>query len=47
MWFGSPLYVWYSANLCIFEKVQPIIAQLDPVIFAFWQKNEEKLIIIT
>ena len=32
--FGSPLRVLYSANLCFFEKLQPIIAQLDPVLFA-------------
>ena len=32
--FGSPLRVLYSANLCFFDKLQPIIAQLDPVLFA-------------
>ena len=46
MEFGSPLYVWDTANLCFFDNFQPVIAQFDPVVFAFWQKKEKKRIII-
>ena len=42
MEFGSPLYVWDTANLCFFDNFQPVIAQFDPVVFAFWQKKEKK-----
>ena len=39
MQFGSPLYAWDSANLCFFDKLQAIVAHVNPVIFAFWQKK--------
>ena len=47
MQFDSPLYIWDSANLCFFDKLQPIIAQFNLATFAFWQKKEKKCIIIT
>ena len=40
MKFGSPFCVLYSANLCFCEKLQPIIAQFDPFLFASWQKKK-------
>ena len=43
MYFGPPLYVWDSANLYFFDKLQPIIAQFNPVILAFWQKKEKNV----
>ena len=43
--------VWLSAlcfiQLCFSDKLQPNIAQFDPVLFASWQKKEKKLTIIT
>ena len=46
MWFDSPFCVLYSVSLCFFDKLQPIIAQFDLFLFAYWQKKEKKLTII-
>ena len=42
----SPLCVLYIVSLCFFDKLQPIIAQFDLVLFASWHKKEKKLTII-
>ena len=33
IWMSIPKFL-YSASLCFFDKLQPIIAQFDPVLFA-------------
>ena len=39
--FTSPFCVLYSVGLCFFDKLQPIIAQFDLVLFGSLQKKEE------
>ena len=31
----------FRANLCLFDKLQPILAQFDPALFVSWQKNKK------
>ena len=46
MLFGSLFCVLYSVTLCFFDKLQPIVAHFDLVLFASCQKKEKKLTII-
>ena len=39
---GSPFCVSHSVSLCFFDKLQPIIAQFDLVLFVSWHKKEKK-----
>ena len=38
--------VFYSVSFCFFDKLQPIIAQFQLVLFASWHKKEKKVKII-
>ena len=44
VWLSALCFI--SVSLCFFDKLEPIIAQLDLVLFASWQKKKEKKVTI-